>query len=625
MTLNRRIINLLAIGILLTSAAAIAVSAMISWTNKQGDFMRQSHNATSSLAGNMAGAIQFNFNKAEKAEKVLTGFSASYREDLSWGAVVDPSGAVIATFGDAPEISTLATEFAASISASEPLEHSFGKYLVTEPVFASEGNALVGGVIVAWTPQRIVSGMQKVITYSALAVLLAGGLVALVLSWFFKQTVVEPIRGVGRVLQELANETYDTHIPGADRSDEIGVMAKNISALQQSLCAAANLRKEQDRIAQEHEAARQQMVDRLNSDIGTVVAAAEAGKFDHRVPSHDGSEFALVGDGVNAICANVSTFLDDLEAAVTQLSSGNLAVTLASSHSGRFATAANHFNVALSKVGEAIAIVDSSVDEMANSIEFVTDTASTLSQQASSQAAKLEETNAAMEIVNNLVSSTHETAKHIAAHTGEAQSRADEGRKVVDRAVLAMDDIKEHSARITEITSTIDGIAFQTNLLALNAAVEAARAGEAGKGFAVVASEVRGLAQEAGKAAGDIKELIRESQQKVIDGAGLVNDTGSALQRINDAIAEVSDKIETISEASLEQSTGVQEIYSAITHLDENTQRTAELADRSASASNSLSGQADNLHSVMEGFVIGSAHRAAADSGDGQGQASEAA
>ena len=61
--------------------------------------------------------------------------------------------------------------------------------------------------------------------------------------------------------------------------------------------------------------------------------------------------------------------------------------------------------------------------------------------------------------------------------------------ETVTHAVATMDDIREASKRIEDITRVIESIAFQTNILALNAAVEAARAGEHGKGFAVVAGK----------------------------------------------------------------------------------------------------------------------------------------
>ena len=89
------------------------------------------------------------------------------------------------------------------------------------------------------------------------------------------------------------------------------------------------------------------------------------------------------------------------------------------------------------------------------------------------------------------------------------------GSTVVRQVVATMNEIQERSSKISDIISTIDGIAFQTNILALNAAVEAARAGEQGRGFAVVASEVRALAQRSAGAAREIKALIGSSVDEI--------------------------------------------------------------------------------------------------------------
>lgn len=68
--------------------------------------------------------------------------------------------------------------------------------------------------------------------------------------------------------------------------------------------------------------------------------------------------------------------------------------------------------------------------------------------------------------------------------------------------------MQETLTKLTQIVSTIQGIASQTNLLALNAAIEAARAGDAGRGFAVVADEVRKLATRTSQATQQAAEMI---------------------------------------------------------------------------------------------------------------------
>jgi methyl-accepting chemotaxis protein len=119
----------------------------------------------------------------------------------------------------------------------------------------------------------------------------------------------------------------------------------------------------------------------------------------------------------------------------------------------------------------------------------------------------------------------------------------------VTQVVEMMKAITQSSARIVEIISVIDSIAFQTNILALNAAVEAARAGEQGRGFAVVATEVRSLAQRSASAAKEIKLLIDDSVDKIKAGSNAVDAAGATMQAIVDSVHQVSAVIADISAA----------------------------------------------------------------------------
>lgn len=118
-----------------------------------------------------------------------------------------------------------------------------------------------------------------------------------------------------------------------------------------------------------------------------------------------------------------------------------------------------------------------------------------ISGQINKQASSVEETSASMEQLAATVQQNAANMEQTQQLVGETSRAVHQGGETVTHAVATMNDIREASKRIEDITRVIESIAFQTNILALNAAVEAARAGEHGKGFAVVAQEVRALRQ----------------------------------------------------------------------------------------------------------------------------------
>jgi len=232
-----------------------------------------------------------------------------------------------------------------------------------------------------------------------------------------------------------------------------------------------------------------------------------------------------------------------------------------------------------------------------------------LSQRTEEQAASLEETAASMEELTATVKQNTESAlqgNSLAANASEVAAR---GGAVVGRVVDTMKDISTSSAKVTEIISVIEGIAFQTNILALNAAVEAARAGEEGRGFAVVAGEVRTLAQRSATAAKEIKDLIDESVQKVNVGSELVEEAGQTMQEVVQSVKRVADLMGEISAASSEQHTGIEQVNVAVSQMDEVTQQNAALVEQASAAAQSMAQQSSSLREVVSIFRLNGAYR----------------
>ncbi|WP_246709964.1 methyl-accepting chemotaxis protein, partial [Rhizobium leguminosarum] len=172
------------------------------------------------------------------------------------------------------------------------------------------------------------------------------------------------------------------------------------------------------------------------------------------------------------------------------------------------------------------------------------------------QAANLEEAAASMEELTSTVRQNAELARQADSEAHAAGAAVRETEQAMAQMASVMGEIDQSSARISEISTVIDGIAFQTNILALNAAVEAARAGEQGKGFAVVAAEVRALAQRSSGAAREIRTLIAASVERADASGGVADAARASMQGVAGSIGEVTRLIEGIAAAGEEQSTG---------------------------------------------------------------------
>jgi len=189
----------------------------------------------------------------------------------------------------------------------------------------------------------------------------------------------------------------------------------------------------------------------------------------------------------------------------------------------------------------------------------------------------------------------------------------------VEQAAAAIEALAQQSHRIGEITEVISGIAEQTNLLALNASIEAARAGEHGRGFAVVADEVRTLATRSHDAAGEIRETIEQLRSGIgtavdriergrggaEESVGIARDAESALQGINDAVADIEQMNRIIAESVKRQHTLNEEVESKVVEIRSIAADSVKSTHSACEAGEGLLEVARSLDRYVEQYDVG--------------------
>jgi methyl-accepting chemotaxis protein len=415
------------------------------------------------------------------------------------------------------------------------------------------------------------SQIAQVLSAAMLAICLAS---ISALAGFLLLSLLRRLRHLEDSMLTLAGGDVNFEIKDADKTDEIGDMARAVLTFQQRAIQRMQLQEEAN-------------AQRLK------IADAEV---------HAEQQRSIAASIKQKTTEEQTQLINELGSALDRLARGDMTVQFHIDNNDLFKQIKADINTmtsAFRRIGNAIS---GAAFEVKNATREIGDGVSDLSRRTDHQASSLEETAAAMEQLAATVlqnSNIAQQADHLAA---DAKEVAVDGGKIAEQAVSAMSEIEVSSKQINDIVGMIQEIAFQTNILALNAAVEAARAGEAGKGFAVVAGEVRTLSQRANSASKDIKHLITSSDDQVRKGVKLVRQAGESLANILNSAASVSNLVSDIARAARQQTSGIEQVSAAVMSMEQLTRQNAALVEETNAALESTQSQIEQLSEAVAFF-----------------------
>jgi methyl-accepting chemotaxis protein len=429
--------------------------------------------------------------------------------------------------------------------------------------------------------------------------------VAALVGFLFSRTITKPISRLTKTMDALAQGQLETEVKGAERSDELGAMAKAVGVFKDNALKMTDMTESERAASDQRRVERIRMMSELQGAFGQVVDAAIAGDFSQRVDvEFPDKELNALAKSVNMLVETVDRGMSETGDVLASLAQTDLTQRVTGDYEGAFKRLKDDTNAVAEKLSVIVGQLKDTSRALKTATGEILSGANDLSERTTKQAATIEETSAAMEQLAATVLSNAQKAQEASNVAGSVTKTAEEGGQVMQQATEAMERITSSSGKISNIIGLIDDIAFQTNLLALNASVEAARAGDAGKGFAVVAVEVRRLAQSAASASSEVKVLIEQSGTEVKGGSRLVAEAASKLGAMLSAARSSNELMDGIARESRQQANSIEEVNAAVRTMDEMTQHNAALVEETNAAIEQTEAQAVELDHIVEVFKV---------------------
>ncbi len=267
--------------------------------------------------------------------------------------------------------------------------------------------------------------------------------------------------------------------------------------------------------------------------------------------------------------------------------------------------------------------------ELFTAAQALLSTVSSFSSMTAETAASVRETTATMGQLGQTATKAALTAETVIGIARQGERASADGLSAVDTNLGEMaklsDEVRALSSRIEalnarmrdifEIASVVNYVADRSQRLADAAEAESAKAGPSARGFGAVVTEMRSHAEEAKRAATQVKGILSEVHKAMLSamtaaevgirraeqGATVASGTGETIRRLATALRESSQAAQEIATVAQQQDHGIDQVLKALNEIYLASQETMSSTQAVATEAKALNDLALGLKKAVEG------------------------